>query len=83
MKTSLGASGKAMTGKTFRVLRYYFTIVMLMILFRSENDALLFFNYINSGHHNIRLTMDKEIDHKISFLDVLINNDTHFPVTSF
>ena len=26
--------------------------------------------------------MEKEIDHKIPFLDVFINNDTHFPVTS-
>ena len=51
-------------------------------LFHSENQALLFFNYINSRHPNIRFTMEKEIDHKIPFLDVLINNDTHFPVTS-
>ena len=51
-------------------------------LFHSENQALLFFNYINSRHPNIRFTMGKEIDHKIPFLDVLINNDTHFPVTS-
>ena len=26
--------------------------------------------------------MEKETDHKIPFLDVFINNDTHFPVTS-
>jgi len=25
--------------------------------------------------------MEKEVDHKIPFLDVLINNETHFPVT--
>ena len=42
----------------------------------------LFFNYINSRHPNIRFTMEKEIDHKIAFLDVFINNDTDFPVTS-
>ena len=47
-------------------------------LFHSENDALLFFNYINSRHPNIRFTKEKEIDHKIPFLDVLINNDTIF-----
>ena len=51
-------------------------------LFHSENQALLFFNYINSRHPNIRFTMEKETDHKIPFLDVLINNETHFPVTS-
>ena len=42
-------------------------------LFHSENDALLFF---------IRFTKEKEIDHKIPFLDVLINNDTQFLFTS-
>ena len=51
-------------------------------LFLSENDALLFFNYITFRHHNIRFTKEKEIDHKIPFLDVLINSDTRFPVTS-
>ena len=51
-------------------------------LFHPENQALLFFNYINSRHPNIRFTMEKETDHKIPFLDVLINNGTHFPVTS-
>ena len=52
-------------------------------LFHSENQALRFFDYINSRHPNIRFTMEKEVDHKIPFLDVLTNNNnTHFPVTS-
>ena len=51
-------------------------------LFHSENDALLFFNDINSRDPNIRFTKEKEIDHKIPFLDVSINNDTQFLVTS-
>ena len=53
-------------------------------LFHSENDALLFFHYINSRHPNIRFTMEKEADHRIPFLDVLIrdNNCSHAPITS-
>ena len=51
-------------------------------LFHSENQALLFFNYINSRHPNISFTLKKEIDHRTPFLDVLINNDTHSPFTS-
>ena len=43
---------------------------------------LLFFNFFNSRHPNMRFTMEKEMDQKIPFLDVLINNDTHFHVTS-
>ena len=52
-------------------------------LFHFENDALLFFHYINSRHPNIRFTMEKEVDHRIPFLDVLIdNNCSHAPITS-
>ena len=46
------------------------------------HQTLLFFDYINSRPPNIRFTMEKEIDHNWYLLDVLINNDTHLPVTS-
>ena len=39
-------------------------------LFHSEQDAIAFFDYINN------FTMEKEIDHVLPFLDVLIDN-TH------
>ncbi|XP_068697770.1 uncharacterized protein [Montipora foliosa] len=52
-------------------------------LFRSERDATLFFNYINNQHPNIRFTMEREADHVLPFLDVLINNtDPHQSVTT-
>ena len=60
------------------VLFYRRYVEHTFCLFHSENDALLFFNYINSRHPNIRFTKEKEIDHKIPSLDVLINNDTIF-----
>ncbi|XP_068680256.1 uncharacterized protein [Montipora foliosa] len=41
-----------------------------------EQDAIAFFDYISSQHPNIRFTMEKKIDHVLSFLDVLIDN-TH------
>ena len=44
-------------------------------LFDTEYDAILFFDYINDRHPNIRFTTEKEMDKKISaFLDVLIDN---------
>ena len=30
-------------------------------LFHSEHDAVIFFDYINSRHPNIRFTMEKEL----------------------
>ena len=54
-----------------------------LCLFHSERDATLFFNYINNQHPNIRFTMDRESDHVLPFLDVLINNtDPHQSVTT-
>ena len=43
-------------------------------MFHSEHDALIFFDYINSRHPNIRFTMEKELNRKLPFLDVLIDN---------
>ena len=48
-------------------------------LFETEHDATLFFDYINDRHPNIRFTMEKEIDKKIPFLDVLIDNSQPQP----
>ena len=45
-------------------------------LLHSEQDASAFFDYISSKHPNIRFTMEKEIDHVLPFLDVLIDS-TH------
>ena len=48
-------------------------------LFHSEHDVIIFFDYINSRHPNIRFTMEKETHHKLPFLDVLVNsNDPAF-----
>ena len=44
-------------------------------LFHSEHDAIIFFDYINSRHPNIKFTMEKEALHKLPFLDVLVDNN--------
>ena len=52
-------------------------------LFHSEHDAILFFKFINNQHPNIHFTMEKEINHVLPFLDVLLDNKApHFPVTT-
>ena len=51
-------------------------------LFNNEKDALDFFQYINNKHPNIRFTMETEVNHKLPFLDVLLDNSNPFLVTS-
>ena len=46
----------------------------IFCLFQNENDALEFFDYINNRHPNISFTYEKEIDGKLCFLDILIQN---------
>ena len=41
-------------------------------LFNTEQDALSLFSYINSQHPNIKFTMEREENHKLPFLDVLL-----------
>jgi len=51
-------------------------------VFETEQDALLFFDFINTRHPNIRFTMEKEVDHKLPFLDVFIHNHSPGPPTT-
>ena len=51
-------------------------------LFNNEHDAMQFFDYLNTKHPNIRFTFEKEINGKLSFLDVLIDNSKDKLVTS-
>ena len=46
-------------------------------VFKNEQDAMSFFDFINSQHPNIKFTFEKQNDGKLSFLDVLINNSSH------
>ena len=71
---------KSYARKIFKALKFYFTTDMLMTLsvsgrFTSEDDAIIIFDYINPRHPNIRFTMEKEAQHKLPFLDVLVDNN--------
>ena len=60
--------------KTSSILFYRRYVDDTFCPFDTENVATLFFDYINDRHPNMRFTIEKEIDKKISFLDVLIDN---------
>ena len=42
----------------------------------------MFFDYINFRHPSIRFMMESEIDEKLSFLDILLDNSHPSIVTS-
>ncbi len=46
----------------------------MFCLFNSEQDAIQFFEYLNTRNSNIKFTIKKEVDQKLAFLDVFIDN---------
>ena len=61
--------------KDSRILFYRRYVDDTFCVFETEQDAVSFYNYINSQHPNICFNMEKEVDHKLSFLDVLVHNN--------
>ena len=45
----------------------------ILAVFENEQDSLNFFNFSNNGHLNIKLTIEKQSNHSIGFLDVFIS----------
>ena len=49
----------------------------IFCLFDNEHDAMLFFDYINAQHPNIKFTHEKQLNGKLPFLDVLVDNSSN------
>ena len=52
----------------------------ILAAFDNEQDSLNFLNFLNNRHPNIKFTIEKQINHSITFLDVFIsgiNNQNH------
>ena len=56
--------------KTKFYLRYFDDI---LAAFDNEQDSLNFLNFLDSRHPNIKFTIEKQNNHSIAFLDVLIS----------
>ena len=47
-------------------------------VFNNEQDAMLFLDYLNTRHPNIRFTYEKQLEGKLPFLDILVDNSSPF-----
>ena len=45
----------------------------ILAAFDKEQDSLNFLNFLNKRHPNIKLTIEKQINHSTAFLDVFIS----------
>ena len=54
--------------------KFYFRYVDdILAAFDKGQVSLIFKNFLNKGHPNIKFTIEKQINHSIAFLDVLIS----------
>ena len=45
----------------------------ILAAFDNEQDLLIFLNFLNNRHPNIKFAIQKQINHSITFLDVFIS----------
>ena len=45
----------------------------ILAAFGNEQDSLNFLNFLNNRHPNIKFTVEKQMNHSITFLDVFIS----------
>ena len=55
------------------VLLYRRYVDDIICLFYCENDAIKFFDFLNTCHPNIKFTFEKQVDGKLAFLDILLS----------
>ena len=54
----------------------------IIVLFKKEEHLKLILNYFNLCHENIKFSSEKEINNKLSFLEIEISKDKHQFITS-
>ena len=61
--------------KAAKPLYYCRYVDDIFATFNSNDEADLFFNYLNTRHLNIKFEYEKPVNGKLPFLDVLIDNN--------
>ena len=54
----------------------------IFVLFRKEEELKSFLNYFNLCHVNLKFTSEKEINNKLSFLNIKISRGKNQFITS-
>ena len=68
--------------KVSQLLYYRRYVDDTFCLFHNEQDAMKFLSYPNSRHPNIRFTFEAQLNGKLPFLDVLVDNSGASCITS-
>ena len=68
-------------GKKVKFYRRY--VDDIFCLFNNEKDADDFLGFLNEQHKNIKFTIEKEMNKRLPFLDVLISNNATFSTSIF
>ena len=56
------------------ILHFYLRYVVdILAAFNNKQNSLNFLNFLNNRHPNIKLIVEKQINHSIAFLDVFIS----------
>ena len=65
---------KSLNDYNLNKLKFYLRYVDdILAPFEKEQDSLNFLNFLNKRHPNIKFTIEKQISHRIAFLDVFIS----------
>ena len=46
----------------------------ILAAFEKEQDSLNFLNFLNNKHPNIKFTIEKQVNHSMTFLDLFISS---------
>ena len=46
----------------------------ILAAFEKEQDSLNFLNFLNKKYNNINITIEKQVNHSIAFIDVFISS---------
>ena len=66
----------------FRPQFYWRYLDDTLLIFRNEDQAIEFFNFMNNRHNNVKFTFEGKSDQSMAFLDVKVTQENDYFATS-